>query len=114
MEVAENGKKEFAFIYKNEVVLRGIATEKNYKNIVYGFYRDLYHPFKLIQKLEELRVAAFCKRMPKITNKDPLDSLPKESFILSYTLILMVFLNSLQVMFLSHGNTILSLQNQEN
>lgn len=54
VEVAENGKKEFAFIYKNEVILRGVATDSNFKNIVYGFYRDLYHPFKLIGKLEEL------------------------------------------------------------
>lgn len=84
VEVAENGKKEFAFIYKNEIVLRGIATEKNYKNIVYGFYRDLYHPFKLIQKLEELRVAAFCKRMPKITNKFPLEKMPKDGYEIEY------------------------------
>jgi len=83
VEVAENRKKEFAFIYKNEVILRGVATDRNFKNIVYGFYRDLYHPFKLIEKLEELRIVAFCKRIPKVINKFPDEELPAEGFILS-------------------------------
>ena len=66
-----------AFIYKNQVILRGVATDRNFKNIVYGFYRDLYHPFQLIERLEELRVVAFCKRMPKIANKYPHEKMPK-------------------------------------
>lgn len=62
VEVAENGKKEFAFIYKNEVILRGVATDRNYKNIVYGFYKDLYHPFKMIEKLEALHKFALLRK----------------------------------------------------
>lgn len=70
VEVAENGKKEFAFIYKNEVILRGVATDRNFKNIVYGFYRDLYHPFKMIEKLEELyRGKIFLKYAEKFKEK---------------------------------------------
>lgn len=86
VEVTENGKKEFAFVYKSEVILQGIATDRNYKNVVYALSRDLYHPFKMIERLEELRVAAFCKRMPKITNKFPTEELPEEGFFTKYSI----------------------------
>ncbi|GEN75758.1 hypothetical protein [Chryseobacterium hagamense] len=104
VEVNENGKKEFGFIYKNEVILQGVATDKNYKHIIYTLSRHLYHPFKMIERLEELRVAAFCKRMPKITNKFPTEELPQEGFSIKYSI------NSNGVFRQENGNVFPSLE----
>ncbi|MBB4806725.1 hypothetical protein HNP38_002021 [Chryseobacterium defluvii] len=69
VETTAAGKTEFALIYKGEPILQGAASEIAYRRGMKGLALNLYKPFKLIAKLEELyRARIFSKYADKFDN----------------------------------------------
>lgn len=72
----------YVVFYDGEVIAQGSAKE------IREALKDLWKTEKpkLIVGLENLRIKAFCNRMPKITNKFPLEKMQKDSFLETYSL----------------------------
>ncbi|CAD0225790.1 hypothetical protein [Chryseobacterium sp. JV274] len=80
-----SSNRRFALVYKGEVIAQGSRYDKAYQKVLQEIRKVSYNAEKVGQVLEEYRIIAFCERIPKIANKFPLESLPEEGFILSYT-----------------------------
>lgn len=82
---AISSNRKFALVYKGEIVAQGSRYDKAYQKTLMDLQRASSNFGKVGGILEELRISAFCKRTPKITNKFPTEGLPEDGFILSYT-----------------------------
>ncbi|WP_370895584.1 hypothetical protein [Chryseobacterium gossypii] len=82
---AISSNRKFALVYKGEIIAQGSRYDKVYQKTLMDLQRASSNFGKVGGILEELRVSAFCKRTPKITNKFPTEGLPEDGFILSYT-----------------------------
>ncbi|WP_126653043.1 hypothetical protein [Chryseobacterium aureum] len=80
-----SSKRRFALVYKGEIIAQGSRYDKAYQKVLQDIRKVSYDAEKVGKILEEYRIIAFCERIPKIANKFPLESLPEEGFILSYT-----------------------------
>ena len=80
-----SSNRKFALVYKGEIIAQGSRYDKAYQKVLQEIRKVSYNAEKVGQVLEEYRIIAFCERMPKIANKFPLESLPEEGYILSYT-----------------------------
>ncbi|MDG4653926.1 hypothetical protein [Chryseobacterium arthrosphaerae] len=99
--------RKFALVYKGEIIAQGSRYDKAYQKVLQEIRKVSASSEKVGKILEEYRIKAFCERMPKITNKDPLDILPKEGCVFHILLTLTVFLGNLQVIFFLQKNLIL-------
>lgn len=80
-----SSNRRFALVYKGEIIAQGSRYDKAYQKVLQEIRKVSYDAEKVGKILEEYRIIAFCERIPKIANKFPLESLPEEGFILSYT-----------------------------
>ncbi|MFP3591907.1 hypothetical protein [Chryseobacterium sp. SIMBA_038] len=81
---AISSNRRFALIYKGEIVTEGSRYDKAYQKALQDLKKVSYNSKRIEEILEELRLGAFCKRTPKITNKYPKEKFPDDGFIINY------------------------------
>jgi hypothetical protein len=68
-----SSNRKFALVYKGEIIAQGSRYDKAYQKVLQDIRKVSYSLEKVGETLEEFRIAAFCKRTPKISNKFPKD-----------------------------------------
>ncbi|MFZ4930502.1 hypothetical protein [Chryseobacterium sp. Mn2064] len=81
---AISSNRKFALVYKGEIIAQGSRYDMVYQKVLREIRKMSFNFEKVEKILEELRISAFCERMPNITNKDPLDVLPEEGLVIGY------------------------------